>query len=471
MMQKKTTFGIIVGSRNFFPAHLCREGRDTMLQVIAEEGCCAVCLGDADTRYGSVETLDDALKAAELFKQHAPDLDGFIITLPNFGDERAAANSIRYSGLNLPVLVHAYPDRRGKMDQDNRRDSYCGKMSVCNNLHQYGVPFTLTRKHTVDPTAESFRQDLRSFAATCRVVRGLRRARIGALGARPAGFNTVRFSEKLLERSGIAVETLDLSEAFGRANSLADDDPIVAEKRTSIEAYARVAAVPHEALTRMAKFGVVIDRWMVQSRLDATAIQCWTSMEQYFGAFPCTLMSMMSNKLIPAACETDVVGAVGMYALALASGRPGALIDWNNNYEDEDDMGVIFHCSNLPAQLLTDIPVMTHNPGVAADFGLEQSFGILSGRVKADPFTFLRISTDDTGGRIQAYIGEGELTDDPLDTYGGYGVAHIERFQDLLQHICRNGFEHHVAITPARVAPAVHEALTSYLEWETYYHR
>ena len=381
------------------------------------------------------------------------------------------ANTIRYSELSLPVLVHAYPDRPGKMDKDSRRDSFCGKVSVCNNLYQYGIPFTPTRKHTVDPTTESFRQDLRAFAATCRVARGLRRARIGALGARPAGFNTVRFSEKLFERAGIAVETLDLSEAIGQSNALTDDDPLVAEKRSSIAAYAYTAAVPEMALNRMAKFGAFIDRWMAQNRLDATAIQCWTSLEQHFGAFPCTLMSMMSDKLIPSACETDVAGALGMYALALASGRPGALIDWNNNYDDEDDKGVVFHCSNLPAQLLTDIPLMTHDPGIAADFGLERSFGILSGRVKADPFTFLRVSTDDTGGKIRAYVGEGELTDDPLDTYGGYGVVHIERFQDLLQYVCRNGFEHHVAITPASVALAVHEALTTYLGWETYYHR
>lgn len=470
-MTHKTTFGLIVGSRNFFPAHLCKEGRDLMLQAIAQEGFSAVALDEDVTRFGAVETLEDALKCAELFRQHASELDGFIIALPNFGDERAVANAIRYSELNLPILVQAFPDRKGKMDQDHRRDSFCGKMSVCNNLYQYGLPFTTTRKHTVDPAAPSFRQDLRDFAATCRVVKGLRRARIGALGARPAAFNTVRYSEKLFERAGITVETFDLSEAFGQANNLANDDAQVMGKRSAIEAYARRAGVPDISLTRMAKLGVVIDRWMTQNRLDATAIQCWTAMEQYFGAFPCTLMSMMSDRLLPSACETDVAGAVGMYALALATGQPAALIDWNNNYEDEDDKGVIFHCSNLPAQLFTDIPVMAHNPGVAADFGAEQSYGILYGRVRANPFTYLRVSTDDVRGVIRAYVGEGELTDDELDTYGGYGVARIPRFQDLLQHICRNGFEHHVAITQARVAPAIYEAVNTYLGWSTYWHK
>jgi len=312
-----TTLGLIVGSRNFFPSSLCIEGRETMLRVMAEEGISAITLGENDTLHGSVESLQDADKCAELFREHRRDIDGFLVTLPNFGDERAVANSIRFSEIAAPVLVHAYPDLPGRMDQQCRRDSFCGKMSVCNNLYQYGIPVTPTTLHTVDPTSEGFRRDLRSFAATCRVVRGLRRARIGALGARPAAFNTVRFSEKLLERNGITVETLDLSEAFGAANALAPDTPEVAAKRAAISGYAATQMLPEVALDRMARFGVVLDRWIAENRLDATAIQCWTSMEQYFGAFPCTLMSMLSDRLMPSACETDVAGAVGMHALAL----------------------------------------------------------------------------------------------------------------------------------------------------------
>ena len=220
----------------------------------------------------------------------------------------------------------------------------------------------------------------------------------------------------------------------------------------------------------MARLGVVIDRWTAAKRLDATAIQCWTAMEEHFGAFPCTLMSMMSDALMPSACETDVVGALAMRALALASGRPAALIDWNNNFEDEADKAVIFHCSNLPAQVFTDIPVMTYNPGTGASFGNDNSYGIMYGRVKAEPFTFLRIATDDFTGGLRAYAGEGKLTDDELDTYGGYGVAEIPHLQDLLQFILRNGFEHHVAMTQAHVGPAIREALGNYLGWSLHYH-
>jgi L-fucose isomerase-like protein len=223
---RKTTLGVIVGTRGFFPGHLCETGRKEILRVLAEEGIDAVILDAAATPiYGAVETLQQAEKCAELFKAHRAEIDGILVTLPNFGDERGVASAIRLAGLNVPVLVHAFPDEGDKMTIANRRDSFCGKMSSCNNMRQYGISYTLTTLHTVAPDSESFRQDLRQFAATCRVVRGLRSARFGMLGARPAPFTTVRFSEKLLEKAGISVEVMDLSEAFGYVSQLSDDAP------------------------------------------------------------------------------------------------------------------------------------------------------------------------------------------------------------------------------------------------------
>jgi len=374
------------------------------------------------------------------------------------------------SELSVPVLVQAFPDEADKMTVADRRDSFCGKMSVCNNLVQYGIPFSLTTRHTVAPDSEDFRRDLRQFAGTCRVVRGLRGARIGALGARPAAFITVRYSEKLLEEAGISVEVLDLSEAFGRANRLKDDDAEVRRKLDEIRAYVSTRGIPPEALTKMAKFALVVERWMKENELVATAVQCWTSMEEFFGVVPCTVMSMMSNALMPSACETDITGAVGMYAMTLASGRPSALVDWNNNYGDDPDKGVIFHCSNLPKAFFTEAK-MDYQEIIAGTVGKENTYGTVVGRLKSSPFTYCRVSTDDSWGVIRAYLGEGELTDDPLQTFGGYGVVRIPDFQGLLHHICENGFEHHVAINLSQCATAVNEALSKYMGWDVYHHR
>ena len=465
----KTTLGLIVGNRGFFPSHLCETGRAEVLRVLSEEGIDVVALGPEDTTYGSVESLADAQKCADLFKAHREEIDGVLVTLPNFGDERAVANSLRLSGLDVPVLVHAFPDEVGKMTIADRRDSFCGKMSVCNNLSQYGIPYSLTDLHTVAPTSESFRRDLQRFAATCRIVRGLRGARIGVIGARPTNFNTVRFSEKLLEFSGISVETLDLSEVLGRIARLDDQDPRVQRKRDEVMAYVPTRGVPAGALLKMAKFGVVVDEWMSAHRLVATAIQCWTAMEEFFGVVPCTIMSMLSNSLMPSACETDAGGLIGMYAMQLASGKPSALVDWNNNYGDDPDKCVLFHCSNLPKDLFVE-PGMDYQAIIAGTVGKENTYGTVVGRVKATPFTYCRIATDDLRGEITSYVGQGEITDDPISTFGGVAVAYIPDLQTLLQYICEMGFEHHVAINPSEVSAAVDEAFGKYMGWEVYNH-
>jgi L-fucose isomerase-like protein len=477
-MSKQAALGVIVGNRGFFPDHLCETGRKTILKVLAEEGINAVILPPEVGKFGSIESLSEAQQCADLFKQHRDEIDGVLITLPNFGEERPIANALRWAGLNVPVLVQAFPDDASLMTVADRRDSFCGKMSTCNNLTQYGIKFSLTSLHTVDPESASFRADLRRFVSTCRIVKGLRSARVGAIGARPAAFNTVRYSEKLLERAGISVDTIDLSEIFGRAARLKADDPALKTKLDEMQAYVPAGGVPNESLKRMAKLGVVIDQWMADNNLVASALQCWTSMEEFYGVVPCTLMSMMSNKLMPSACETDIAGLVGMYALVLASGKASAIVDWNNNYADDPDKGVIFHCSNLPRDIFVeesvaveDVPHMDYQAIIAGTVGKENTFGTVVGRVKAAPFTYCRVSTDDLNGKIAAYLGEGELTNDPLKTFGGYGVVRIPNLQGLLRHICENGFEHHVAINLTQVASAVNEALSKYKGWDVYYHK
>ncbi len=475
---KPVTLGVIVGNRGFFPDHLCESGRKTILKVLAQEGIQAVILGENEPKFGSVLTNSDSQKCADLFKQHRDEIDGVLVTLPNFGEERAIANALRWSGLSVPVLVQAFPDDMNQMTILDRRDSFCGKMSTCNNLLQYGIKFTLTSQHTMDPEGEPFRQDLRSFVATCRVVSGLRGARLGAIGARPAAFNTVRYSEKLLEHSGISVDTLDLSELFGMAGRIKSDDPLLKTKLESVQGYVPSNGVPAESMVRMAKLGVVIDRWMEENNLDASAIQCWTAMQEYYGVVPCTIMSMMSNSLVPSACETDIAGVIGMYAMTLASGKASAIVDWNNNYGEDPDKAVIFHCSNLPKDLFVEetvsvenAPKMDYQAIIAGTVGKASTYGTIVGRLKAAPVTYCRVSTDDLNGRILTYLGEGELTNDSLSTFGGYGVVCIPNFQKLLTYICENGFEHHVAINPARVAPALNEAMSKYLGWSTYYHK
>src|ERR1700689_1607381 len=464
-----TTLAIIIGNRGFFPDALARDGRIEILRVLEQQGYGTICLTPDQTKHGAVETLADARKCADLFETHRDEIDGVLVALPNFGDERAIANTLRFAGLDVPVLLQAFPDDPSKMLMGGRRDSFCGKISACNNLWQYGIKHSLTRQHTVAPDSPEFRADLDRFAATCRVVKGLKNPRVGALGARPAAFNTVRFSEKLMEHAGITVETLDLSEVFGRIHRLTDDDPRVKEKLANIGRYVNEGATPAASLMKMSKFGVVVDEWMSNNDLAGTSVQCWTAMQEFFGVVPCTIMSMMSNNLLPSACETDMVGMIGMYALQLASETPSAIVDWNNNFGDDPDKSVIFHCSNLPKHFFENVR-MDFQEIIAGSVGKENTFGTVVGRVKAGAMSFARFSTDDTAGVIRGYVGEGTFSSDSLNTFGGVGVVQIGERQKFLHYICENGFEHHVAANFSTTAAAVHEAAIRYLGWQMHWH-
>ena len=466
--QRAMTFGVVVGNRGFFPDHLAKTGREEIIAVLEAAGAKAVVLSPEESKFGAVESYAESQRCAELFKKHADEIDGIIVTLPNFGEERGIVDAIRLSGLKVPVLVQATPDKSDAMTIATRRDSFCGKMSACNNMMQYGIPYSLTTLHTESLTSPEFTADLEWFSAVCRILKGLKNVKVGAIGARPTAFNTVRYSERLFETSGISVETIDLSEIFGRINKMTDNDDAAQAKLAAIKSYVTTGGVPADALLKMAKLGAVIDGWMKQTNVTISAVQCWTSMEEFFGVVPCTIMSMMSDNLIPSACEVDVPGTISMYMLALASGTPSALLDWNNNYGSHPDKCVCFHCSNLPKHFFKDVK-MDYQEIIAGTVGKLNTFGTCVGRVKSGTMSYARYSTDDRRGVIRGYTGPGKFTDDPLETFGGAGVAEIPQLQKLLKYICREGFEHHVAANFSDVSKAVHEA-ARYLGWESYYH-
>lgn len=469
MKKQKITLGVIIGNRDFFPDKLVSEARMEVLKVLEGQGISAVLLGENDTKLGGVESFQDAKKCADLFKKRKDEIAGVLVVLPNFGDERGIADTLHLADLKIPVLIQGYPDELNKLNVANRRDSWCGKISVCNNLYQYGIKYTLTTRHVVLPSDASFKADLQQFLGICRVVKGLKNVRIGAIGARPTAFNTVRYSEKILQKNGISVVTCDLSEILGNANKLAKDDIRVKQHLEKIHNYASVGKTPGQALVQIAKLDVVLNDFMIANDLDANAIQCWTSLQQNYGCNVCTSSSMFSEGMIPSACEVDVTGTLSMYALQLASGSPSALVDWNNNYADDDEKCVLFHCGNWAKSFLPDIEI-SNAPILGSTVGVENTYGALDGRTPAAPLTFGRISTDDTKGVMKTYVGEGQLTDDELKTFGNKAVAQIPNLQGLMQYVCKNGFEHHVVMNASHTSGALKEAFENYMGWEVYHH-
>lgn len=470
--KERMCFGIIIGTRAYFNSELAKDVRKQLLRTLADEGYDYVILPEDATPTGSssIETREDGLKCAELFRQNRDRIDGIIVSLPNFGFEIGIINAISVADLNVPILVQACDDENDKVDLDSRRDAFCGKISVCNNLYQYGIPFTDTTLHTYSIYSELLAKDINKFAGICRVVNGLRHARIGAIGARPAGFQTVRASEKLLQKSGITVVLVDLSEILGAARKIEDTDVELLKKLEEIKCYAVVPKEYSDKLVLQAKFGVAVERWIEANQIDAVAVQCWDSLEQNYGCAACVTMSMLGEKLLPAACEVDIAGAVSMYALTLAAQGQSALLDWNNNFAEDRNKCVCTHCGNFPKSFVRNDLKLGTLGVLGRTLGKVNTFGAVYGKVTKGDFTFFRISTDDTKGTIKAYLGTGEITDDPYGMDGCIAVTKVDNLQILMKHICRNGFEHHVAMVRNDVKDILNEAIEGYLGWNLYVH-
>lgn len=470
--KERMCFGIIIGTRAYFNSELAKDVRKQLLRTLADEGYDYVILPEDATPTGSssIETREDGLKCAELFCQNRDRIDGIIVSLPNFGFEIGIINAISVADLNVPILVQACDDENDKVDLDSRRDAFCGKISVCNNLYQYGIPFTDTTLHTYSIYSELLAKDINKFAGICRVVNGLRHARIGAIGARPAGFQTVRASEKLLQKSGITVVPVDLSEILGAARKIEDTDVELLKKLEEIKCYAVVPKEYSDKLVLQAKFGVAVERWIEANQIDAVAVQCWDSLEQNYGCAACVTMSMLGEKLLPAACEVDIAGAVSMYALTLAAQGQSALLDWNNNFAEDRNKCVCTHCGNFPKSFVRNDLKLGTLGVLGRTLGKVNTFGAVYGKVTKGDFTFFRISTDDTKGTIKAYLGTGEITDDPYGMDGCIAVTKVDNLQILMKHICRNGFEHHVAMVRNDVKDILNEAIEGYLGWNLYVH-
>ncbi len=472
VFDKKTTLGLIIGSREFFNGKLALDARRDVIAQLDKMNIGYRLLPVGETNNGCVQTSEDVRKYAQFFDENRQDIDGIVVLLPNFGDEIAVAETIHRSKLNVPILVQACNDEVDKFDlRGGRRDAFCGKLSVCNNLYQYGIAFSDTTSHTCDIAGEEFAGDLDRFARVCRTVKGLKNARIGAIGARTGAFRTVRYSEKILQASGLTVVTVDLSEILGAAQAINDEAPEVKAQLEKMAAYGRIPAhIKHENVVKQAKLSIAVNRWIEKNECDASAIQCWTSVQENFGCATCLSMSMLSERLMPSACEVDVAGAISMYALALASGTPAALADWNNNYGQEANKCICFHCGNFPKSFLGTEPEISNLEIIGVSVGPERCFGAVKGKAAPGPMTYFRLSTDDVAGQVRGYVGEGRFTDDQSAMDGCIAIAELPRMRDLFKHLCRHGFEHHVAMVRGNHAAVVEEAVARYMKWNIYHH-
>jgi L-fucose isomerase-like protein len=457
------TFALAFCNRGFMPGELIYGAREDMIKAVTDAGYDYIAMDAALTRFGGIETRDEGRLYARWLKEHEGQFDGVIFSMPIFADENGAITALQDAG--VPILMQAYPDEIGKMDFRHRRDAFCGKFSVTDVFTQYGVPFTVLKPHVVHPLTPAFQQNLKDFAAICRVVNGMKRFNVGCIGARTTAFKTVRFDEITLQKYGINVESFDLSELIFNVNGKADDDEKVVEKIAVLEKYTDFSGVPQKNKTTLAKISVVLDEYIDEYHLDALTLRCWNEMETILRVCPCVLLSELNDRGIPASCEIDMCSALTMRAMALASEQPTAVLDWNNNYGDDENKVILFHCGPVAQGLMTGRGTVTeHKMFAKGDPG--SGWGTNEGRIRAFPTTLSNCQTKD--GRIVVYASEAAFTDDPIEEafFGCAGVCHVPDMQEKLIRLARGGFKHHTSVGVGHMKDVLKEAFTTYLGYD-----
>lgn len=460
---KKMTFALAFCNRGFMPGELIHGAREDMIKAVTDAGYDYIAMDAALTRYGGIETRAEGRLYADWLKEHQGEFDGVIFSMPIFADENGAITALQDAG--VPILFQAYPDEIGKMDFAHRRDAYCGKFSVTDVFTQYGVPYTVMKPHVVHPLSPAFARNLKDFAAICRVVNGMKRFNVGCIGARTTAFKTVRFDEITLQKYGINVESFDLSELIFLVGKLEDKDPKVLAKKERLAAYTGCSGVPESNMTTLAKISVVIDNYIEEYQLDALSLRCWNEMETILRVCPCVLLSELNDRGIVASCEIDLCSAISMRAMALAAEAPTAVLDWNNNYGDDENKVILFHCGPVAQQLMTGPGKVTeHKMFAKNDPG--SGWGCNEGRIRAFDMTYSNCQTKD--GKLVIYAAEGRFTEDPIEEafFGCGGVAEIDDLQNKLIRLARGGFKHHTAVGVGHMKEILKEAFTIYLGYD-----
>ena len=469
-----TAFASMIATRTFFPAKYIAQAREELSDVLKKTGNRLLDFPAGETKTGAIETTQDGEKYARWFDEHRKEIGGVILTMPNFGDERGAVAALRDA--NVPIYIQTQPDEIGKMSPADRRDGFCGRVSITDNFWKYGIKFTVLEPHVLALKDSRFQSRIKYFDTVCRVANGMERFRVGAIGGRTSAFKTVRIDEDALEKAGISMETYDLLDVYMRMKAIKGDDKALKEKTDFLQDYATWCEASKKALPNIARLGVILDQIIEENGLDAIALRCWDEFQKYeeLNFSPCVLLSDYNNRGVPAACEVDVGNAIAMHALRLASKNAAACLDWNNNYREDANKTILFHCGPVPQEMMTEKGWIQEHSIIKNAIGRDGcGYGCNQGSIKPGDMVFASSRTAD--GKLQFYIGTGKFTEDPIEKefFGCAGVAEIPELQKVLLHVCEEGHRHHTSAThitedtktfvfKSAVANAIYEALTKY---------
>ncbi len=412
------------------------------------------------TAHGAVQNLDDAETVAEQFAREK--IDGLVLCPVDFGDERSACKIAEKLG--VPVLLYATKEPPAVQDASLARvsDSYCGNLSMASGLHRRGIPFRFAG--IFFPDEPELATELDDFARACAVVKGLRNARLGHIGVRPATFETVGYDEAaLIRKFGQNVVYANLSDLVDAAKRMPDDDPAVLDLVESMKAEVAAVTVADDYLINSAKLELALVNFWEKQGLSAMAMQCWPSIQRELGISLCAMYGRLTGRHMLTACEVDVLGAMAMlvnYQAALGLALPH-FIDWTIQHRDDDNVLLTWHCGNAPV-CLADSPDKTalrsrgNMTGALDPEPGDGQAGLYQFQVRPGEVTFCRLQEQD--GEWKMLIATGEIEASDEDLAGTWGWVRVSDHAKLYRTLVEEGFIHHASMIHGNQTAALLQA-------------
>lgn len=443
--------GFVPASRTIFDQELAVKVRGDVIEALRDAGLEVVAPGEGLTENGLVQTPAEAERVGRLFDQEG--VSGVVVGALNFGNEVPAALAALSRADERPVLLFGVGEEGELTREASRRDSFCGLISIATALRHREARFVFPRRAVCFPDDAEFRLAIFEFGNVCRAVAEVSGAVYGLFGPRPEEFETCAFDElSLLRKLGIRVVPVPLTTLF----SLAAAVPVEVEREIAEDMKGSVdcSGVSESDLAKMARLEAALDGIIEERGLSGLALQCWTSIQDDYGVSPCFVMSRLTDRGVPCACEVDIHGTLSMHLLSLVAGSTAGLADWNNRHYRAADVFSAWHCGVFPPSLCSGEKRLSYHNILADSTGTAVGkFGTVESRLDGGPVTMMRV-TEHPWDTWPVLIAEGDVVDVPGDSPGSHGWVRVSDLDRLYAKLLR-GFPHHTAIAAGHVGGAL----------------
>jgi len=408
----------------------------------------------AMTGDGCVSTVEQARRVLEYFQ--AEQIQGILLGNMTFGHEVSAVGTL-VNGLSAELPILHFATRSGPIDAEGHRstDTWCGQFMTTSALKRRGRTFTHLR--TCNPEDACFADQVGTFTRAVNAISKFRRAKFGLLGQRPQLFESQAFSEQALQKKfGQMVVPVNIDEVYDRMDATPASDPDVQQVMQEISAGLEMCEITDESLVNMARYEITLKRMAAELELDAMAVTCWTGVQQRYHISICSTFGRLNDQGIITACESDLLGAVSMWAVyqaALGEQKPH-FIDWTDLHPSEENIWLAWHCGNAPISLCAGDcqPKMYRNERMIQ--WVPTCHGAAEFRLKPGPVTCARLVEYD--GEYTMFFGNGEVVDIPPFVRGSYGWVKVNDVFDWEDKLVNYGIIHHgTLIHDAKVADAL----------------